>query len=253
MMNFTSMSQIMMKLLQLSLNLYIQDLPPSTRTRPRNSKFVQVCIKHFPPFQAKDTKEVCKTIQRINDLYDTRIAIWDVTNLYSAVDRLLGKYPNPDGFTKQCILDGMDICLKCNACRYQPADGKWRFYNHNRAQRDINCHACEYVNCFMGDLDEHIVHDTVPVPVPLINSLLPNDQQSDNKDLDFTRYRDDRINLLLDPSHKKLFYLRLNRANQSIKWTKPDWTEQNDFGLKADYLDLLITLENGFIEVEDNS
>jgi hypothetical protein len=66
---------------------------------------------------------------------NTRIAIWDVTNLYSnvdngmgipAVDRLLGKYPNPDGIPKQCILDGLEICLRCNACRYQPEDGKWR-------------------------------------------------------------------------------------------------------------------------------
>ena len=49
---------------------------------------------------------------------ETRIAIWDVTNLYSNVDnamgipevnRLLGKYPNPDGFGKQCILDALDI------------------------------------------------------------------------------------------------------------------------------------------------
>ena len=61
----------------------------------------------------------------------------------------------------------------------------------------------------MGDLDEHIVNDK---PVPLISSLLPNEQQSDNKDLDFARYRDDGINLLLDPSHKELFYLHLHRV-----------------------------------------
>jgi hypothetical protein len=102
----------------------------------------------------------------------------------------------------------------------------------------------------MGDLDKHIVDDT---PVPLLSSLLPPSQISDNKDLDFTRYRDDGINLLLDPSHKDLFYLHLNRMNRNIKWTTPDWTELNDFGMKADYLDLLIKLENGYILVEDNS
>ena len=71
---------------------------------------------------------------------ETRIAIWDVTNLYSnvdnkmgipAVNRLLGKYPNPDGFGRQCILEGLDLCLKHNACGYQPGDGVWQYFNHN--------------------------------------------------------------------------------------------------------------------------
>ena len=78
---------------------------------------LQSGMSHIPPhlkYQAKDTKEVCQKLQRINDLMaplppETRIAIWDVTNLYSnvdnrmgipAVNRLLGKYPNPDGVTK---------------------------------------------------------------------------------------------------------------------------------------------------------
>jgi hypothetical protein len=88
----------------------IRDLHPSTNTPTRNlSTFVQLSIKHIPPYlkyQAKDTKDVCKKLQRINDLMaplppETRIAIWDVTNLYSnvdnamgipAVNRLLGKF-----------------------------------------------------------------------------------------------------------------------------------------------------------------
>ena len=45
----------------------------------------------------------------------------------------------------------------------------------------------------------------------------------------------------------------MNSANPNIKWTTPDWTEQNSFGLMAEYLDLKIKLENGFIEVVDNS
>jgi hypothetical protein len=52
-----------------------------------------------------------------------------------AVDSLLGKYPNPDGIPKRCILEGLDIYLKCNACRYQAGDGVWRFYNHNQADQ----------------------------------------------------------------------------------------------------------------------
>ena len=49
-----------------------------------------------------------------------------------AVNRLLGKYPNPDGITKQCILYVLDICLRCNACKYQAGDGVWRYFSHNR-------------------------------------------------------------------------------------------------------------------------
>ena len=39
----------------------------------------------------------------------------------------------------------------------------------------------------------------------------------------------------------------MNGFNQNIKWTSPIWDEDNDFGLKADYLDLEIRLENGFL------
>ena len=246
----------------------IRDLHPSTNTPTRNlSKFVQLSIKHIPPYlkyQAKDTKDVCKKLQRINDLMaplppETRIAIWDVTNLYSnvdnamgipAVNRLLGKYPNPDGFSKQCILDGLDICLSCNACGYQPGDGVWQYFNHNRGTSTGPCHACEYVDIFMGNMDDHIVEHS---PVPLLSTLLPANQKTENSDLDFTRYRDDGINLLLDPDHKETFFTHLNSLNRNIKWISPDWSELNDFGLKADYLDLEIKLENGYLLVEDNS
>ena len=54
----------------------------------------------------------------------------------------------------------------------------------------------------MGSLDDHIVEHA---PVPLLSSLLPDDQQPNNCDLDFTRYRDDGMNLLLDESHKDIF------------------------------------------------
>ena len=98
----------------------------------------------------------------------------------------------------------------------------------------------------MGSLDEHIVRNT---PVPLLSSLLPQNLKDVNSDFDFTRYRDDGINFLLHQSHKDLFFNHLNSANQHISWTSPDWSEFNDFGLKADYLDLLVKLENGFIQM----
>ena len=102
----------------------------------------------------------------------------------------------------------------------------------------------------MGNMDDHIVEHS---PVPLLSTLLPANQRTGNSDLDFTRYRDDGINLLLDPDHKETFYTHLNSINGNIRWTSPDWTALNNFGLKADYLDLEIKLENGFLEVEDNS
>ena len=91
------------------------------------------------------------------------------------------------------------------------------------------------------------------MPVPLLSSLLPDDLKENNEDLDFTRYRDDEINLLLDPTHKEQFYQHLNNANPSINWTSPDWSAANNFGLMAEYLDLQIELKNGYIEVMDNS
>ena len=90
-------------------------------------------------------------------------------------------------------------------------------------------------------------------PVPLLSSLLPANQKTENSDLDFTRYRDDGVNLLLDSDHKDTFFNHMNNFNQNIKWTSPVWDENNDFGLKADYLDLEIRLENGFLHTEDNS
>ena len=140
--------------------------------------------------------------------------------------------------------------LKCNACGYQPSDGIWQYFYHNRGTSTGPCHACEYVDIFMGNMDDHIVENS---PVPLLSSLLTANQKTVNSDLDFTRYRDDGINILLDSGHKDTFYNHLNSINRNIKWTSPDWNEQNDFGLKADYLDLEIKLKNGFIEVEDNS
>ena len=140
--------------------------------------------------------------------------------------------------------------MRCNACRYQAGDGVWRYFNHNRGTSTGPCHACEYVDCFMGSLDDHIVEHA---PVPLLSSLLPGHLRPENSDLDFTRYRDDAINYLLDPSHKEVLYQHLNSANQNIDWTTPDWNELNNFGMMADYLDLQIKLVNGYIEVEDNS
>ena len=40
-----------------------------------------------------------------------------------AVDRILVKYLNPDDFGKQCILNGLEICLKRNVSGYQPGVG----------------------------------------------------------------------------------------------------------------------------------
>ena len=67
--------------------------------------------------------------------------------------------------------------------------------------------------------------------------------QPDNTDLDLTRYRDYGNNLLLDPRHKESFYQHLNSLKPNIKQTCPDWTEDNNFGCMADYLDLQIKLD----------
>jgi hypothetical protein len=122
--------------------------------------------------------------------------------------------------------------------------------SHNGGTSTGPCHACEYVDCFMGSLDDHTVEHA---PVPLLTSLLPDDLRLINSDLDFTRYRDDGINLLLDPTHKELVYQHLNSANPNINWTTRDWSDANNFGLMADYLDLQIKLNNGYLETVDNS
>ena len=57
----------------------------------------------------------------------------------------------------------------------------------------------------------------------------------------------------MNPTHKEQFYQHLNSANPNINWTTPDWSEANNFGLIADYLDLKIKLKNEYLETVDNS
>ena len=77
------------------------------------------------------------------------------------------------------------------------------------------CHACDYVDVFMGQLDNLTVHDS---PVPLLSSLLPPEQQIRNRDIDWSRFRDDGIIFLLNPTHVSEFETHLQSIHNDINW-----------------------------------
>ena len=80
-------------------------------------------------------------------------------------------------------------------------------------------HSCDYVDVdvYMGQLDHRLVESS---PVPLLSSLLPKDQREAYRQLDWSRYRDDGITVLLDPSHVPEFEAHLQSLNPpNIRWT----------------------------------
>ena len=74
------------------------------------------------------------------------------------------------------------------------------------------CHACDYVDVLMGQLDKQTVDES---PVPLLSTLLPTQMQKDNLDINF---RDDGITYLADPSHIETFSTYLQHLHPNIKW-----------------------------------
>ena len=105
------------------------------------------------------------------------------------------------------------------------------------------CHACDYVDVFMGELDQITVNKS---PVPLISLLLPTNLKECNKDLDWSWFRDDGIIFLKDESHVKPFSDHLEKLHPDIKW-------EVESGKQMNYLNLTVKLINGKIETDEYS
>ena len=224
------------------------------------SKFVQFNIRHLPshlPYQILDTKEFLQKIERINDLLaplpeTATITICDVAKLYPsvnnsmgvpAVKKLLQQFPSPYTPLVDCVIEALQICLNCNICKFTTGDGKTHLRMPNRGTAMGPCHACDYVDVFMGELDKKTVSSS---PVPLITSLLPLNAREQNADLDWSRFRDDGIIFLKDDSHVEPFTKHLESLHPDIKW-------EVDAGKKMNYLNLTVKLENGRIETDEYS
>jgi len=224
------------------------------------SKFVQYNIKHLPthlPNQILDTKEFLQKITKINDLLgplpsSTQIVICDVNKLYPSVNNNMGvpavkemleKFPSPYVPLSDCIMEALQICLDCNCCIFTTGDGKshLRMPNHGTAMGP--CHACDYVDVFMGFLDEKTVKDS---PVPLLSSLISSTADTPTCSLNWSRFRDDGITFLLDPNHVNSFENHLQNLHPDIKWEVSSGTSMN-------YLNLTVKLIDGFIETDEYS
>lgn len=108
--------------------------------------------------------------------------------------KLLEENPNPEVLS-QCILEALDIALNNNTCQYADGDGVTLYAKPNHGTAMGPCHACDYVDIFMGELDEQLVSYC---PVPLLSSRVPPQSQEELLYLDWSRFRDDGFTILPD-------------------------------------------------------
>eukprot|EP00745_Piridium_sociabile_P015180 TRINITY_DN22393_c0_g1_i4.p1 TRINITY_DN22393_c0_g1~~TRINITY_DN22393_c0_g1_i4.p1 ORF type:complete len:282 (-),score=17.02 TRINITY_DN22393_c0_g1_i4:268-1113(-) len=102
-------------------------------------------------------------------------------------------------------------------------------------------HACDYVDIFMGELDQLLVKKT---PVPLLTSLDPNGISEDMEDLNWSRFRDDGITILPNRADIDLFTKHIERLHPpNIKWTV-------SHGSTAEYLDVQLQIKDGSISTD---
>lgn len=224
------------------------------------SKFVQFNIRHLTKhlqYQIMDTKDFLQKIEKINASVSSlpqsaTIAICDVEKLYPSVNNLMGipavrsllqSFPSPYTPLTECIIEALRICLDCNVCQFTTSDGKThlRVPNHGTAMGP--CHACDYVDVFMGVLDEKTVNES---PVQLLTSLMPQGSAPLDKNLSWSRYRDDGFTILLQESDLPVFTNHLQNLHPGIKWVV-------ESGTKMNYLNLTVQLVNGKIHTDEFS
>lgn len=214
------------------------------------SKFVQVATSHVTehlPYQIIDTKEFLQKMDEVNEkvapLPDTAIlAVCDVVALYPSVDnnmgvpamrRMLQKHPPPLETSTECVIEALEIALNNNSCAYTDKQGETVFATPNRGTAMGPCHAPDYVDVFMGELDEKLVESC---PVPLVSSLVHADAVEETKTLNWNRFRDDGFAILLGESDVEEFQAHLQSLHtDGIKWTVSS-------GREVDYLDVKVSI-----------
>ena len=218
------------------------------------AKFVQVGISHITPhltYQIMDTKEFLKKIWDINQTIgplpmNAKLVTCDVTALYPnvsndmgvpAVKKQLDSFPNPSGFSSDAIVEALNIALNNNSSRFTKSNGETVFARPNRGTAMGPSHACDYVDIFMNEIDTKLVNSC---PIPLISSL-----KSDiDPRLNWSRFRDDGFTIIPDGDDITAFSDFLQTLHPpNIRWTYKCGTE-------VEYLDVLVSLKNGFLETD---
>ena len=225
------------------------------------SKFVQQCICHLTetlPFQVLDTKEFLEKIENINEkLYplpdSATFAVCDVVSLFPNVDNNIGipatlkKLKNNPGNMNipiECILEALKIVLNHNCSKYIDGKNNIIFARPNHGTAMGPCHSCDFVDIYMGELDELL---TKNCPIPLLSSITPCNTQKHLNYLDWSRYRDDGIALIPDKKDLEKFINHLQSLSpENIKWTI-------ESGREAKYLDLHLKIMDGKIITDVNS
>ena len=126
-----------------------------------------------------------------------------------ATEKLLKDNPNPK-FPSTCILEALDIALHGNACQYTDGNGRTLFAKPNHGTGMGPCHACDYVDIFMGELDRELVSHC---PVLLLSSRAPPRCKEEHMYLDCSRFGDDSITIL--PNAEYVFAFE-----QHLQWLR---------------------------------
>ena len=225
------------------------------------SKFIQMALCHITKhikFQIVDTKELLRKIDTMNNILPplpatATLMTCDVVALYPSVDNTMGvpavkmmleKHPSPICASSECILEGLDIVLNNNSCYYEKNDRSVVYALPNNGTAMGPCHAPDYVDIFMNELDIKLVEEC---PVQMISSTAVNTgvNAEELKELDWSRFRDDGFNILPNDEEAQPFEDHL----QGLCPGKINWTFNR--GRKVEQLDLTISItEEGKLKTD---
>ena len=125
-------------------------------------------------------------------------------------------------------MDGLEICLNNNVCQYLDGNNESIFAKPISGTAMGPCHAPDYVDIFMGELDTKLVDNC--------DFLLCKEEE--NKYLNYSRFRDDGFTVL--PNRDDLS--RLEKSLDELCPGKIRWT--TDEGRSIVSLDLKVTIND---------
>ena len=133
------------------------------------------------------------------------------------------------------------MALHTNSCQYTDGDGRTLFAKPSHGSAMGLCHACDYVDIFMGELDRELVSHC---PVPLLSSRAPPRCKEELMYLAWSRFRVDGITILPKAEHVSVFEQHLQNLHPpDIKWVVTH-------GKEAEYLDVKFHIANELIETD---
>ena len=106
------------------------------------------------------------------------------------------------------------MVLQNNACAYTDITGSTTFAAPNSGTAMGPCHACDYVDVVMAEIDEKLIKFA---PVPLLSSLSRKPVPNELIYLDWSRFRDDGFAILPDNLYAPRFTSFLQTLHPSLK------------------------------------